>query len=146
MRLQRLEIAGFKSFPDRSELTFEQGVTAIVGPNGCGKSNVVDALTWVLGEQSARSLRGDRMEDLIFGGSDARKPTAAAEVRLKLSGVAARVPQPAGRPARSRSCALLATAARSRQAAMAMRPSNSGSWTAARPAMPTAAEWRWRQT
>ena len=92
MRLQRLEIAGFKSFPDRSELTFEQGVTAIVGPNGCGKSNVVDALTWVLGEQSARSLRGDRMEDLIFGGSDARKPTSAAEVRLKLSGVAARVP------------------------------------------------------
>src|SRR4051812_11104577 len=91
MRLQRLEIAGFKSFPDRSELTFEQGVTAIVGPNGCGKSNVVDALTWVLGEQSARSLRGDRMEDLIFGGSDARKPTAAAEVRLSLSGVAARV-------------------------------------------------------
>ncbi len=98
MRLQRLEIAGFKSFPDRSELTFEQGVTAIVGPNGCGKSNVVDALTWVLGEQSARSLRGDRMEDLIFGGSDARKPTAAAEVRLKLSGVAARVPGPSTRP------------------------------------------------
>jgi chromosome segregation protein len=92
MRLQRLEIAGFKSFPDRAELTFEQGVTAIVGPNGCGKSNVVDALTWVLGEQSARSLRGDRMEDVIFGGSDARKPTAAAEVRLRLSGVAARPP------------------------------------------------------
>src|SRR5688572_5020852 len=92
MRLNRLEIAGFKSFPDRSELTFDDGVTAIVGPNGCGKSNVVDALTWVLGEQSAKSLRGDRMEDVIFGGSDARRPTAAAEVRLKLSGVAARVP------------------------------------------------------
>ncbi len=92
MRLNRLEIAGFKSFPDRSELTFDDGVTAIVGPNGCGKSNVVDALTWVLGEQSAKSLRGDRMEDVIFGGSDARKPTGAAEVRLKLSGVAARVP------------------------------------------------------
>ena len=92
MRLNRIEIAGFKSFPDRSELTFDQGVTAIVGPNGCGKSNVVDALTWVLGEQSAKSLRGDRMEDVIFGGSDARKPTAAAEVRLRLSGVAARVP------------------------------------------------------
>ena len=97
MRLQRLEIAGFKSFPDRSELTFDSGVTAIVGPNGCGKSNVVDALTWVLGEQSAKSLRGERMEDLIFGGSDARRPTGAAEVRLKLSGVAARVPgQPSG--------------------------------------------------
>ncbi len=92
MRLQRLEIAGFKSFPDRSELTFDTGVTAIVGPNGCGKSNVVDALTWVLGEQSAKSLRGDRMEDVIFGGSDARRPTGTAEVRLKLSGVAARVP------------------------------------------------------
>src|SRR3954464_4968886 len=90
MRLQRLEITGFKSFPDRSELTFDHGVTAIVGPNGCGKSNVVDALTWVLGEQSAKSLRGERMEDVIFGGSDARKPTAAAEVRLKLSGVSAR--------------------------------------------------------
>ncbi len=92
MRLNRLEIAGFKSFPDRSELTFDQGVTAIVGPNGCGKSNVVDALTWVLGEQSAKSLRGDRMEDVIFGGSDARKPTGTAEVRLRLSGVAARIP------------------------------------------------------
>src|SRR5690348_12055900 len=92
MHLERLEISGFKSFSDRSELAFDRGVTAIVGPNGCGKSNVVDALTWVLGEQSAKSLRGDRMEDVIFGGSDARKPTATAEVRLKLSGVAARVP------------------------------------------------------
>ncbi|MFI5178305.1 MAG: chromosome segregation protein SMC [Vicinamibacterales bacterium] len=88
MRLSRLHIAGFKSFPDRAELGFDQGVTAIVGPNGCGKSNVVDAITWVLGEQSAKSLRGERMEDVIFNGSDARKPTAAAEVRLKLSEVA----------------------------------------------------------
>src|ERR1051326_9242000 len=92
MRLNRLEIAGFKSFPDRSELAFDTGVTAIVGPNGCGKSNVVDAITWVLGEQSAKSLRGDHMLDVIFQGSDARKPTAAAEVRLRLSGVASRVP------------------------------------------------------
>jgi len=92
MRLNRLEIAGFKSFPDRSELAFDTGVTAIVGPNGCGKSNVVDAITWVLGEQSAKSLRGDHMMDVIFQGSDGRKPTAAAEVRLRLSGVASRVP------------------------------------------------------
>ena len=88
MRLSKLHIAGFKSFPDRAELGFDHGVTAIVGPNGCGKSNVVDAITWVLGEQSAKSLRGERMEDVIFNGSDARKPTATAEVRLKLSEVA----------------------------------------------------------
>src|SRR5688500_3309573 len=87
MRLERLEISGFKSFSDRSELAFDDGVTAIVGPNGCGKSNVADAITWVLGEQSARSLRGDRMEDVIFSGSDARKPTGSAEVRLLLTGV-----------------------------------------------------------
>jgi chromosome segregation protein len=87
MRLERLEISGFKSFSDRSELSFDQGVTAIVGPNGCGKSNVADALTWVMGEQSAKSLRGEKMEDVIFNGSDARKPTGAAEVRLRFSGV-----------------------------------------------------------
>ena len=88
MRLSRLHINGFKSFADRAELSFDDGVTAIVGPNGCGKSNVVDAITWVLGEQSAKSLRGERMEDIMFNGSDARKPTAAAEVRLKLANVA----------------------------------------------------------
>jgi chromosome segregation protein len=87
MHLERLEIAGFKSFSDRSQLAFDRGVTAIVGPNGCGKSNVADALTWVLGEQSAKSLRGDKMEDVIFSGSDARKPTGAAEVSLRLSNV-----------------------------------------------------------
>src|SRR5262245_45520395 len=92
MRLNRLEISGFKSFAERSELAFDTGVTAIVGPNGCGKSNVVDAITWVLGEQSAKSLRGEHMQDIIFQGSDGRKPTSAAEVRLRLSGVAARVP------------------------------------------------------
>ncbi|MGH9162269.1 MAG: chromosome segregation protein SMC, partial [Vicinamibacteraceae bacterium] len=92
MRLQRLELTGFKSFPDSADLHFDRGVTAIVGPNGCGKSNVVDAITWVLGEQSARSLRGERMEDVIFAGSDARRPTGAAEVKLRLSGVPARVP------------------------------------------------------
>ena len=87
MRLERLEISGFKSFSDRAELAFDQGVTAIVGPNGCGKSNVADAITWVLGEQSAKSLRGEKMEDVIFSGSDARKPGATAEVRLRLTGL-----------------------------------------------------------
>ncbi len=87
MHLERLEISGFKSFSDRSELAFDRGVTAIVGPNGCGKSNVADALTWVLGEQSAKSLRGDNMQDVIFNGSDARKPTGAAEVRLRFGNV-----------------------------------------------------------
>lgn len=87
MHLQHLEISGFKSFPDRSKLKFDDGMTAIVGPNGCGKSNVVDAITWVLGEQSAKSLRGDRMQDVIFSGSDGRKPIGAAEVKLLLRGV-----------------------------------------------------------
>src|SRR5262244_1785697 len=95
MRLQRLEINGFKSFSDRSELAFDHGVTAIVGPNGCGKSNVADAITWVMGEQSAKSLRGERMEDVLFNGSDARKPTATAEVRLRFSGVLQNLTAPA---------------------------------------------------
>ena len=84
MRLNRIEIAGFKSFPDRSELTFDAGVTAIVGPNGCGKSNLSEAITWVLGEQSAKSLRGGTMEDVIFNGSDSRKPLGMAECVLTL--------------------------------------------------------------
>src|ERR1044071_8007783 len=95
MRLERLHINGFKSFSDRSELAFHKGVTAIVGPNGCGKSNVADAITWVMGEQSAKSLRGERMEDVISNGSDARKPSAAAEVRLRVSGVLKNVSGPA---------------------------------------------------
>jgi len=95
MRLERIEINGFKSFSDRSELAFDKGVTAIVGPNGCGKSNVADAITWVMGEQSAKSLRGERMEDVLFNGSDARKPTAAAEVRLRFSGVLKQITGPA---------------------------------------------------
>ena len=89
MRLNHLRVSGFKSFPEQAEIAFDSGVTAIVGPNGCGKSNLIDAITWVLGEQSVRSLRGERMEDVIFSGSDGRRPTATAEVRLRFSEVAA---------------------------------------------------------
>src|SRR5437660_12454544 len=95
MRLQQLEISGFKSFSDRMHLSFDRGVTAIVGPNGCGKSNVADAITWVMGEQSAKSLRGDKMEDVISNGSDARKASASAEVRLRFSGFLKTVSGPA---------------------------------------------------
>jgi chromosome segregation protein len=84
MKLTRLELSGFKSFADTVDLTFEQGVTAIVGPNGCGKSNVSDAVRWVLGEQSARLLRGGKMEDVIFQGSAARRPVNVTEVSLYL--------------------------------------------------------------
>ncbi|MEL7060864.1 MAG: AAA family ATPase, partial [Acidobacteriota bacterium] len=82
LKLHALEISGFKSFLDPVELRFADGITAIVGPNGCGKSNLTDAITWVLGEQSAKSLRGAKMEDVIFSGSDKRKPVGMAQVEL----------------------------------------------------------------
>jgi chromosome segregation protein len=84
MFLKRLDIIGFKSFADRIGVDFVQGVTAVVGPNGSGKSNITDAIRWVLGEQSAKSLRGSKMEDIIFAGSDTRKPLNYAEVTLTL--------------------------------------------------------------
>ena len=82
MRLSKLEVHGFKSFADHTQLVFEQGVTAIVGPNGCGKSNVSDSIRWVLGEQRARVMRGAKMEEVIFQGSSARRPVNVAEVSL----------------------------------------------------------------
>jgi chromosome segregation protein len=84
LKLERLEISGFKSFIDPVEVYFAGGVTAIVGPNGCGKSNLSEAMTWVLGEQSAKTLRGGTMEDVIFNGSDSRKPLGMAECTLSL--------------------------------------------------------------
>jgi chromosome segregation protein len=85
MRLKKIVLNGFKSFADKMEFTFDSPITAIVGPNGCGKSNIVDAVKWVLGEQSVKSLRSDQMADVIFGGSSSRKAVGAAEVSLCIS-------------------------------------------------------------
>ena len=85
MRLTKLEMQGFKSFADGTDMVFNPGVTAIVGPNGCGKSNVSDAVRWVLGEQRARLMRGAKMEEVIFQGSSARRPVNVAEVSLHFS-------------------------------------------------------------
>src|SRR6187402_3213518 len=82
MQLSKLEIKGFKSFGDKVTINFDEGITGIVGPNGCGKSNVVDAIRWVLGEQSTRALRSEKMENIIFNGSKSRKPGNLAEVSL----------------------------------------------------------------
>ena len=85
MRLEKIVLNGFKSFADKTEFLFDSPVTGIVGPNGCGKSNIVDAVKWVLGEQSVKSMRSGQMADVIFGGSSSRKPLGAAEVTLVLS-------------------------------------------------------------
>src|SRR5262245_23627970 len=82
MRIKRVEIVGFKSFIEKTTIGFHDPITAIVGPNGCGKSNVVDAIRWVMGEQSAKHLRGRAMEDVIFAGSESRGPAGMAEVSL----------------------------------------------------------------
>ena len=88
MYLKALEIQGFKSFPEKTTLFFEKDVTMIVGPNGSGKSNISDAVLWVMGEQRTRALRGGKMEDVIFGGTEKRKPLGYAQVTLILDNTA----------------------------------------------------------
>src|ERR1035441_8069506 len=87
MYLKNLTLFGFKSFADKTALNFQPGVTAIVGPNGCGKSKASAAVRWVVGEQSARALRGGKRADVIFNGTDSRKPMGMGEVSLTLGGV-----------------------------------------------------------
>src|SRR6201996_2018153 len=85
LKLKKIQMLGFKSFCDRTEVTLPgQGIAVVVGPNGCGKSNILDAVSWVLGEQSAKSLRGTKMEDVIFAGTRDRKALGMAEVSLSL--------------------------------------------------------------
>jgi chromosome segregation protein len=82
MKIKKLEVSGFKSFVDRTVLQFDHDITCIVGPNGCGKSNVVDAIRWAMGEQSAKTLRGRGMDDVLFNGSESRGPVSLAEVTI----------------------------------------------------------------
>ena len=94
MQFQRLRLVGFKSFVDPTELFIEPGLTGVVGPNGCGKSNVLEGLRWVMGANSAKAMRGQGMDDVIFAGASGRPPRSHAEVQLTIDNAARRAPQP----------------------------------------------------
>ena len=94
MKFKKIQLSGFKSFVDPTTLTFPADMIGIVGPNGCGKSNIIDAIRWVMGEGSARTLRGGSMDDVIFNGSSARKPVGKASVELVFDNAAGRAAAP----------------------------------------------------
>ncbi|TAL18596.1 chromosome segregation protein SMC [bacterium] len=96
MKIKKLEIFGFKTFPKPTEILFHEGITSVVGPNGCGKSNIIDAMRWVMGEKSAKGLRGEAMGDIIFSGCESRKPLSYAEVTLTLTDVEGCLPEKFG--------------------------------------------------
>ncbi len=96
MKIKKLEIFGFKTFPKPTEIIFHEGITSVVGPNGCGKSNIIDAIRWVMGEKSAKGLRGEAMGDVIFSGCESRKPLGFAEVTLTLTEVEGDLPEKFG--------------------------------------------------
>jgi chromosome segregation protein len=91
MRLNSIKLAGFKSFVDATTVLLPTNLTAIVGPNGCGKSNIIDAVRWVMGESSAKQLRGESLDDVIFNGSTARKPVGHASIELHFDNVTAKL-------------------------------------------------------
>ena len=96
MKLRSLQLHGFKSFPDRTKIRFHDGMTTIVGPNGCGKSNIADAIRWVLGEQRPRALRGARMEEVIFQGTATRRAVNRGAVSIVVSNEDGKLPVPYG--------------------------------------------------
>ena len=127
LKLKRVEIQGFKSFFDRTEMKFAgSGIAAVVGPNGCGKSNLSDAMSWVLGEQSAKSLRGARMEDVIFAGTRDRKPLGLAAVTMTLVDPAADAEHPIVTPTTGMSRTATPTATVTRTINRAKLPSRGG--------------------
>ncbi len=92
MYLKALDIQGFKSFPDKTHIAVDKGITAVVGPNGSGKSNIADAVRWVLGEQSTKTLRGSKMEDVVFDGAQNRKPMGYASVSITIDNTGRALP------------------------------------------------------